>query len=225
MAGRAHEINGGGRSARYARAGTGASLRCRAPKQWIAPSVKGQQPTIVIPWGDVSTAYYSAKIPNIEARVAAPGCRIFPRRIIGTSSCSLCCKPRSTACREDVTRRQGHVLTTQTGVEIVQRVVRRGTEVRFPTPDLVYGPDFILQFEGARREARTPEEARIAAALHQSEIGLAASPSAGRIRKAVPCAVGNCESNRRLRVHWCMRLRLDVGSSPPCLSRHRCRDI
>jgi len=65
------------------------------PKAADCALVNGQQPTIVILWGDVSTAYYSTKIGNIEVRVAArgpcelrPSCQIVPRRIIGTSSCS-----------------------------------------------------------------------------------------------------------------------------------------
>jgi short subunit dehydrogenase-like uncharacterized protein len=53
---------------------------------------KGPKPTIAISWGDVSTAYYSTQIPNIEVHMAAapqlraaarlPG---FARRIAGTS--------------------------------------------------------------------------------------------------------------------------------------------
>src|SRR5262249_13387729 len=57
------------------------------PKAADCALVNGQQPTIVILWGDVSTAYYSTKIGNIEVRVAArgpcelrPSCQIVPRR-------------------------------------------------------------------------------------------------------------------------------------------------
>jgi short subunit dehydrogenase-like uncharacterized protein len=52
---------------------------------------EGPKPTIVIPWGDVSTAYYSTKIPNIEVRMAATAeLRVasllpdFIRKLIGT---------------------------------------------------------------------------------------------------------------------------------------------
>jgi short subunit dehydrogenase-like uncharacterized protein len=49
-------------------------------------------PTIVIPWGHVSTAYYSTSIPNIEVRMAATprlrtgaNIRQFVRKIVGTA--------------------------------------------------------------------------------------------------------------------------------------------
>src|SRR3990172_8487556 len=41
------------------------------PKETNCDFGEGPIPTIVIPWGDVSTAYYSTGIPNIEVRMAA----------------------------------------------------------------------------------------------------------------------------------------------------------
>jgi short subunit dehydrogenase-like uncharacterized protein len=41
---------------------------------------RGPVPAVTIPWGDVSTAYYSTGIPNIEVFIALPGLvrRLFP---------------------------------------------------------------------------------------------------------------------------------------------------
>jgi len=41
------------------------------PKETKGDFGEGPTETIVIPWGDVSTAYYSTKIPNNEVRMAA----------------------------------------------------------------------------------------------------------------------------------------------------------
>jgi short subunit dehydrogenase-like uncharacterized protein len=53
---------------------------------------EGPKPTIAIPWGDVSTAYHSTKIPNIEVHMAATSqlravahLPDFMRKIAGTS--------------------------------------------------------------------------------------------------------------------------------------------
>jgi short subunit dehydrogenase-like uncharacterized protein len=62
------------------------------PKQTTCDFGDGPTSATVIPWGDVSTAYYSTKIPNIEVRMATtPPLRFaanlpgFARRIMGTS--------------------------------------------------------------------------------------------------------------------------------------------
>jgi short subunit dehydrogenase-like uncharacterized protein len=62
------------------------------PKETNCDFGEGAMATIVIPWGDVSTAYYSTGIPNIEVRMAAtPPMRIasnmpgFARKLMGTS--------------------------------------------------------------------------------------------------------------------------------------------
>ena len=50
------------------------------PKETLYDFGEGPRPTIVIPWGDVSTAYYSTGIPNIEVRMAAtPPMRVAAR--------------------------------------------------------------------------------------------------------------------------------------------------
>jgi short subunit dehydrogenase-like uncharacterized protein len=157
------------------------------PKEADCDFGEGPRPTIVIPWGDVSTAYYSTRIPNIEVRMAAtPPLRIaasmpdFARRIMGTSLVQSLLKAqvdrmpegpsdevlrignrvllgivtnaKGESARARLTTSQGYVLTAQTGAEIARRVVAGEVKPGFQTPSLVYGPDFILQFDGARRE-------------------------------------------------------------------------
>jgi short subunit dehydrogenase-like uncharacterized protein len=47
---------------------------------------------------------------------------------------------------------QGYLLTAQTATEIARRVVAGEAKPGFQTPSLVFGCDFILQFDGAKRE-------------------------------------------------------------------------
>ena len=54
--------------------------------------------------------------------------------------------------RARLTTSQGYILTAQTGVEIARRVAVGEVKPGFQTPSLVFGSDFILQFEGTRRE-------------------------------------------------------------------------
>ena len=53
----------------------------RVPSAWKTRSIdfgRGPRPCITIPWGDVSTAYHSTGIPNIEVYMAAPAAlRVF----------------------------------------------------------------------------------------------------------------------------------------------------
>ena len=147
----------------------------------------GPTPTIVIPWGDVSTAYYSTGIPNVEVYMAAtpqmraganmPG---FVRKIVGTSVVQSLLKARvdrmpegpdddvlrtgyrvlvgqvtnakGEAARARLRTSQGYLLTAHTSVEIARRVVAGEAKPGFQTPSLMYGSDFILQFDGSRRE-------------------------------------------------------------------------
>jgi len=147
----------------------------------------GPTPTIVIPWGDVSTAYYSTKIPNIEVRMAAtPPMRIASnlpavvRHLMGKSFVQSLLKARidrmpegpseevlrtgqrfligvvtnakGETARARLTTSQGYLLTAQTGIEIARRVAGGEAKPGFQTPSIVFGSDFILQFDGARRE-------------------------------------------------------------------------
>jgi hypothetical protein len=47
---------------------------------------------------------------------------------------------------------QAYTLTAQAGVEIARRITAGEAKSGFQTPSLVFGADFILQFEGVRRE-------------------------------------------------------------------------
>ena len=160
------------------------------PKETNCDFGEGPIPTIVIPWGDVSTAYYSTGIPNIEVRMAATTpMRIaanmpdFARKIMGTSFVQSVLKAqvdrgpegpteevlrtgkrvlvgvvtnaRGEQARARLTTSQGYVLTAQTGAEIARRVASGEAKPGFQTPSLVFGADFILQFEGTRREELT----------------------------------------------------------------------
>lgn len=157
------------------------------PKETTCDFGEGPTATIVIPWGDVSTAYYSTQIPNIEVRmVATPQIRAganmphVVRKIMGTSLVQSLLQARIDRMpegpNEDVLRTgyrilvgavtnaqgetararlrtsQGYLLTAQTGTEIARRVVAGEVKPGFQTPSLVFGSDFILQFEGAKRE-------------------------------------------------------------------------
>ena len=147
---------------------------------------EGPTPTIVIPWGDVSTAYYSTGIPNKVRMAATPQIRAganmpgFVRKIVGTSLVQSLLKARvdrlpegpdeevlragyrilvgiATNARGQTARTrlrtsQGYLLTAQTGLEIARRVTAGEAVPGFQTPSLVFGSDFILQFEGTRRE-------------------------------------------------------------------------
>jgi short subunit dehydrogenase-like uncharacterized protein len=157
------------------------------PKETSCDFGEGSVPTLVLPWGDVSTAYYSTGIKNIEVRMAVtPPLRVamslpgFVRKIVGTSLVQSLLKAqiarmpegpsdevlrtgrrvlvgvvtnaRGESARARVTTGQGNVLTAQAGVEIARRVIAGEAKPGFQTPSLVYGPDFILQFEGTGRE-------------------------------------------------------------------------
>ena len=172
--------------ARVRRNGSIIALSTR-PKDTTCDLGEGPTATIVNSWGDVSTAYYSTRIPNIEVRMAAtPQIRAganmpqFVRRIMGTSLVQSLLKARIDRMpegpNEDVLRTgyrillgavtnargetararlrtsQGYLLTAQTGTEIARRVVAGEAKPGFQTPSLVFGSDFILQFEGAKRE-------------------------------------------------------------------------
>jgi short subunit dehydrogenase-like uncharacterized protein len=54
------------------------------PAAWKSRPIdfgSGPLPTITIPWGDVSTAYYSTAIPDIEVYMAAPAATRFAARL------------------------------------------------------------------------------------------------------------------------------------------------
>ncbi len=143
--------------------------------------------TALFNWGDVSTAWYSTGIPNIEVYMALPRqvidflhvanllmplLRSAPVRAFLRALLKLTPPGPSPERRRNslavfqaeatdaqggraVSRLQvpeGYTLTALTTVEIMKRVLSGGFTPGFQTPSRVYGADFILGFEGTRRE-------------------------------------------------------------------------
>jgi short subunit dehydrogenase-like uncharacterized protein len=148
---------------------------------------RGYTKVVSVGWGDVSTAYYSTGIPNIEAYFAFPESVIRllrAMRVIGPlmynrvakgifkSLIDLFVKGPPEGRRKSASAifvgevmgqkgeravsklvtPEGYTCTALTTVEIMKRVLRNEWKPGFQTPSLVYGSNFIMQFEGVRRE-------------------------------------------------------------------------
>ena len=148
---------------------------------------RGPVRVISVGWGDVSTAYHSTGIPNVETYLAFPQLIInlmYDMRTIGPllynrpvktvlkSIINLYPKGPTEAKRMkrfatmigEVTNdqggravsklytREGYTFTAQATVEIMKRILNGEFKTGFQTPSLAYGSDFILQFEGVKRE-------------------------------------------------------------------------
>lgn len=148
---------------------------------------RGPVRVISVGWGDVSTAYHSTGIPNVETYLAFPQLIInlmYDMRTIGPllynrpvktilkSIINLYPKGPTEARRMkrfatmigEVTNdqggkaesklqtREGYTFTAQVTVEIVKRILNNEYKIGFQTPSLAYGADFILQFDGVKRE-------------------------------------------------------------------------
>jgi short subunit dehydrogenase-like uncharacterized protein len=148
---------------------------------------RGPLEMVSVPWGDISTAYYSTGIPNIEVYMYFPRfmrtMMAFSRHAGGLLSSkpvqlllkavikSLLHGPSADArrtgrsyflgevCAEDgsyaVARLQtpeGYALTALTAVEGARRVLSGNFLPGFHTPAMAFGEDFILTFEGVKRE-------------------------------------------------------------------------
>lgn len=160
------------------------------PAAWKTRKIdfgKGAVTAVTIPWGDVSTAYYSTEIPNIEVYAAFPTSvrigmvatrylggllslppvqnlqkRLIQNQLPGPSETErtqatslLWAEVTDDSGKTAVSRLQcpeGYTLTTMTAVEIVSRVLAKEFHPGFQTPSLVYGADFILNFDGVVRE-------------------------------------------------------------------------
>jgi len=148
---------------------------------------QGQKPTVQISWGDVSTAFHSTGIPNIEVQFEAipaikalarlPG---FVKSLLGLALMQRFLKARvdrlpegpsdearrsgqallvgaarnekGESVRTRLTTPEGYTLTALTAVDIAKRVASGEFKPGFQTPSLAYGADFILGFDGVRRE-------------------------------------------------------------------------
>lgn len=156
---------------------------------------RGPERVISVGWGDVSTAYYSTGIPNVEVYMALPQAlinRMYDMRTIGPLFYNRVAKTILKALMHlypsgpaearrlkafatligEVTdeqggravsklrTREGYTFTAQVTVEIMRRILYgdpstrsgQGFKPGFQTPSLVYGANFIMQFEGVKRE-------------------------------------------------------------------------
>ena len=148
---------------------------------------RGYTKVVSVGWGDVSTAYYSTGIPNIETYFAFPESVIRllrTMRVIGPLmynpvvkgilklSINLFLKGPKEESRKSASAifvgevlgqkgeravsklvtPEGYTCTALTTVEIMKHVLRNELKPGFQTPSLVYGSNFIMRFEGVRRE-------------------------------------------------------------------------
>jgi short subunit dehydrogenase-like uncharacterized protein len=148
---------------------------------------RGYTKVVSVGWGDVSTAYYSTGIPNIETYFAFPESVINllrTMRLIGPlmynrlargllkSSIDVFLKGPKEERRKKASAifvgeviaqkgeravsklitPEGYTCTALTTVEIMKRILRNELKIGFQTPSLAYGSNFIMQFEGVRRE-------------------------------------------------------------------------
>ena len=147
---------------------------------------RGPVRVISVGWGDVSTAYHSTGIPNVETYLALPQALIrvmYDMRVIGPllynrpakillkSLINLYPQGPTQARRmksfatiigevmDDQGGRavsklqtpEGYTCTALTTVEIMKRILNEEFKPGFQTPSLVYGKDFIMQFDGVKR--------------------------------------------------------------------------
>jgi short subunit dehydrogenase-like uncharacterized protein len=148
---------------------------------------RGYTKVVSVGWGDVSTAYYSTGIPNIETYFAFPESVINFLRAIRLMGPLMYNRPVKSILKilihlfvqgptedrrknansvfvaevTDQNRRraisklitpEGYTCTALTTVEIMKRILNGEVKPGFQTASLAYGPDFILQFRGVRRE-------------------------------------------------------------------------
>ncbi|RPI90232.1 MAG: saccharopine dehydrogenase [Chloroflexi bacterium] len=149
---------------------------------------RGPVKVVSVGWGDVSTAYYSTGIPNIETYFAFPKMTISflkSMRVLGPlmynrpvksvlkSLINLFSPPGPIEERRkrafaifigEVTDQnggraasklitpEGYTCTMLTTVEIMKRVLHREYKPGFQTPSSAYDADFIMQFDGVKRE-------------------------------------------------------------------------
>ena len=148
---------------------------------------RGYTRVVSVGWGDVSTAYYSTGIPNIEAYFAFPESVIRlmrAMRVVGPLFYNRLAKsllkslintfvtgpvearrkkasaivvgevlgPKGERAASRLITPEGYTCTALTTVEIMKRLLQNDLKTGFQTPSLAYGPNFIMQFEGVRRE-------------------------------------------------------------------------
>ncbi len=160
------------------------------PAAWQMKQIdfgKGPIQTMSIPWGDVSTAFHSTGIPNIQVFMAAPAqlqmmaklsryagwligsgpVQALLKKQIQTGPAGPNAEERRTgksllwgeaknaagrAVHTRLTTGEGYALTASTAWDIAKRAATGGAQPGFRTPSMVFGPDFILEFDGVKRE-------------------------------------------------------------------------
>ena len=149
---------------------------------------RGPVKVVSIGWGDVSTAYYSTGIPNVETYFAYPKSYINVLKSLRLIGPLLYNRPAKSFLKflinillppgpSDERRKkgltifigeatdenggravsklscpEGYTCTALTTVEIMKRILDGDCKPGFQTPSLAYGADFILQFDGVKRE-------------------------------------------------------------------------
>lgn len=149
---------------------------------------RGRVKVVSVGWGDVSTAYYSTGIPNIETYFAFPRVMIdffYSMRVLGPLLYNPVAKAmlkllvntflppgpneekrkkrfatmigevkdeKGNRAISKLQTPEGYTCTALTTVEIMKRILKSEYKVGFQTPSLTYGADFILQFDGVKRE-------------------------------------------------------------------------
>ena len=160
---------------------------------------RGPVKVVSIGWGDVSTAYHSTGVPNIETYFAVHPLAISLLRVTRTIGPLIYTRPvrnflkwiigwvnphgpsrdqnkngfslmvgemrdanTGQIVRAKLRTPEGYRITALTTIEIMKRILNgdpsiakhsgRGYKPGFQTPSLVYGADFIMQFEGVERE-------------------------------------------------------------------------
>lgn len=148
---------------------------------------RGYTKVVSVGWGDVSTAYYSTGIPNIETYFAFPRTAISAlrtMRVVGPLLYNRVAKgilkslinmfvkgpkeeerrtasvvfvgevlaPKGERAVSKLITPEGYTCTALTTVAIMKRLLGGDLKPGFQTPSLAYGSNFILQFDGVRRE-------------------------------------------------------------------------
>jgi short subunit dehydrogenase-like uncharacterized protein len=148
---------------------------------------QGPRPTVQIPWGDVSTAFYSTGIPNIDVQsedvlplkvatrlpgvvkslLATPLMQhalglLIDRQPEGptdharqSGGCTIVGEARNAGSLRVRTRLrtpEPYSLTARTALDIAVRVASGAFKPGFQTPSLVFGPDYVLGFDGVSRD-------------------------------------------------------------------------
>ena len=168
----------------------GRIVRIRGTPRGTADFGAGPRPTIGVSWGDVSTAWHTTGVPNIEvffeadrAMEMAASLPTFVKGALGAGVVQrvlkaqidrrlppgptpeqrargravIVAEARDAAGGTVVSRLvtpEPYALTAMTAVEVVRRLAEGEGAAGFQTPSSVFGPDFIMGFEGVTREDR-----------------------------------------------------------------------